>query len=124
MSTIHVSLRPAKGNTLFSFYIRGKGIDHARVASNPREAVDVVRTVTERTDLVFGDLEWFSEFRPNVRMVDKFGEGRVLLVGGSLSLNSHLAKKVLNNDFQMLRTHIPPLVPKVQRFLMIGLIRY
>ena len=51
-------------------------------------------------------------------------EGRVLLVGGSLSLNSHLAKKVLNNDFQMLRTHIPPLVPKVQRFLMIGLIRY
>ncbi|KAH7890340.1 hypothetical protein F5I97DRAFT_1972023 [Phlebopus sp. FC_14] len=30
------------------------------------------------------ELRWSSEYRPNVRMVDKFGAGRVFLVGGTL----------------------------------------
>ena len=38
---------------------------------------------TGRTDIEFGELKCASWWRPNIRMVDKFGEGRVFVAGGN-----------------------------------------
>jgi hypothetical protein len=69
--------------------------------SNPNEIVDIFRTVTERTDLVYGDMIWFSEFRPTARMVHKSGEGRVFVIGGSYLF--HLFS--VDSSVQMPRTY-------------------
>ena len=95
MDTVLVNMRPTrrfKDDTLFAFHIFGKEVPHEKLASNPGEVADLFQKVTGRTDLVYGDLEWFSEFRPNVRMVNKFGEGRVFVAGGPSALNSYIAK--------------------------------
>jgi FAD binding domain len=68
--------------------------------SNPNEIVDIFRTVTERTDL-YGDMIWFSEFRPTARMVHKSGEGRVFVIGGSYLF--HLFS--VDSSVQMPRTY-------------------
>ena len=39
---------------------------------------------TGRTDIEFGELKCASWWRPNIRMVDKFGEGRVFVAGGNI----------------------------------------
>jgi hypothetical protein len=94
MSDILVSLRPVgrnKDDTLFSLTIMGKQIDHAKLVSYPKEIVDLLRKATEHLDLVYGDLVWSSPFKPNVRVVNKFGEGRVFVIGGSFSLDLHHA---------------------------------
>jgi len=75
--------------------------------------------VTKRTDLVFGDLEWFSEFRPKARMVDKFGEGRVFLAGDAAHTHAPTGGQGLNSSIQdafnlswklalILKNHISP----------------
>ncbi|KAJ7237009.1 hypothetical protein C8J57DRAFT_1439250 [Mycena rebaudengoi] len=47
------------------------------------KAKEFIREQTGRADLEFGDFSWLSYFRPNMRMVNKFGEGRAFLVGGA-----------------------------------------
>jgi hypothetical protein len=69
----------------------GKEIDHAKLVSDPKEIVDLLQKATEHLDLVYGDLVWSSPFKPNVRMVNKFGEGRVFVVGGQFPLDPHCA---------------------------------
>jgi hypothetical protein len=90
MSTVLVNLRPTPiehGDTVVTtFQILGQQVDRARLMSDPKEVVNLLLSVTGRTDLVYGDLIWISEFRPNVRMVNKFGEGRVFVAGGSFLL--------------------------------------
>jgi len=102
-STIQVGLRPApikNDDTVFTFQIFGKQVDHSRLMSNPNEVVDIFRTVTERIDLVYGDIIWFSEFRPTARMVHKFGEGRVFVIGDAAHVHSPTGGQGLNSSIQ------------------------
>lgn len=66
----------------YSFMAAGQ-IDHAKVASNREEYIQAFYETTGRTDIEFGDLIWISDFRPNIRMVDRFGTGRVFVGGGT-----------------------------------------
>lgn len=50
----------------------------------PDELVGMFYAVTGRTDIKFGRFDCFSDWRPNVWIVDTFGKGRVFLVGGTL----------------------------------------
>ena len=62
-----------------------------------------MQTVTGRTDLTYGDLIWISEFKPNVRMVNRFGTGRVFVVGGPFQLSPHLTEDFAERYIQMPR---------------------
>ena len=65
--------------------------------------------LTGRKDVEFGELKCASWWRPNIRMVDRFGEGRVFVVGGQSS-SSFLRCSGLTFDTQMRRI---PIVPRV-----------
>ncbi|KAJ3862909.1 FAD binding domain-containing protein [Lentinula novae-zelandiae] len=69
---------------IFTMMITGKELDHAKTASRRDELVKTITFVTERNDIEFGDLIWMSHYRPNIRMVNRFGEGRVFVAGARL----------------------------------------
>lgn len=96
-----VAMRPfeIEDDDRFNFMIGGSEIDHAKTASSREELLKTFYEVSGRTDIEFGELLWmglwrlvqltrkhdmFSDrlIRPNIRMVDRFGEGRVFIVGG------------------------------------------
>lgn len=82
-----IALRPWEGpndddEDRFSFFVAGSELDHAKVASSREELLKSFYETTTRTDVEFGDLIWISNYRPNIRMVDKFGEGRIFVAGG------------------------------------------
>ncbi|PCH36572.1 monooxygenase [Wolfiporia cocos MD-104 SS10] len=75
-----VVLRPTETEGLFWFVVGGS-IDHAKFMTDHDAVIQYMRDYTERTDFEFGKVRFISDFRPNVRMVDKFGVERVFLAG-------------------------------------------
>ncbi|KAK0204607.1 FAD binding domain-containing protein [Desarmillaria ectypa] len=80
-----VSLRPfeIEDDDRYNFMMGGLDFDHDKVASSREELIKLFYEVSGRKDVEFGDLIWMGIWRPNIRMVDKFGEGRVFVAGGS-----------------------------------------
>lgn len=83
----------------FNFMIGGTEIDHVKTASSREELIKTFYEVSSRTDVEFGDVLWMGLWRlvhspqitichiyvlirPNIHMVDRFGEGRIFIVGG------------------------------------------
>ncbi|KAF8835279.1 hypothetical protein BDN67DRAFT_1015679 [Paxillus ammoniavirescens] len=58
------------------------------------------REFTERGDIIFGEFEWLSYFKPNMRVVDKMSEGRVFLAGDSAHVHSPHGGQGLNTGIQ------------------------
>ncbi|THV05565.1 hypothetical protein K435DRAFT_744813 [Dendrothele bispora CBS 962.96] len=81
-----VSLRPCEtDDNLFNFYFTGNEEANKKVLSGGRDAViQTIKEITGRAELQFGELIWLSLWRPNIRMVNKFGEERVFVAGGKL----------------------------------------
>ncbi|KAH9922913.1 uncharacterized protein B0H18DRAFT_1120636 [Fomitopsis serialis] len=76
---LHV--RPTE--TPHCFYVAlGGQIDHKKLESDREEFIKAIYAATDRHDLQFGELRWISEWRPNIRMVNKFREGRGFVAGG------------------------------------------
>ncbi|KAL1726739.1 FAD binding domain-containing protein [Schizophyllum commune] len=76
-----VMLRPceAPDEDKVALYVGGPDIDFERTASSGEEFAKVFYEISGRTDIQFGETLALSTFRPNIRMVDKFGEGRVFI---------------------------------------------
>ncbi|KAL1746389.1 FAD binding domain-containing protein [Schizophyllum fasciatum] len=55
---------------------------------------------TGRTDIEFGDMKVASWWRPNIRMVDKFGEGRVFVAGDAAHTHSPTGGQGMNSSIQ------------------------
>ncbi|KAJ3846283.1 FAD binding domain-containing protein [Lentinula lateritia] len=96
-----VFLIPAEiDNNIFTMMITGKELDHAKTASGRDELVKTITLVTERNDIEFGDLIWMSHYRPNIRMVNKFGEGRVFVAGDAAHVHSPAGGQGTNSGVQ------------------------
>ncbi|GAV99129.1 protein [Lentinula edodes] len=80
--------------------IKSKELDHAKTASGRDELVKTITFVTERNDIEFGDLIWMSHYRPNIRMVNKFGEGRVFVAGDAAHVHSPAGGQGTNSGVQ------------------------
>ncbi|EEB94844.1 hypothetical protein MPER_06279 [Moniliophthora perniciosa FA553] len=63
----------------------GSGLD---VENIQKDAIFRHISETIGREIEFGDLIWAGVWRPNVRMVDKFGEGRVFVVGDAAHVHS------------------------------------
>ncbi|KZP26592.1 hypothetical protein FIBSPDRAFT_918099 [Athelia psychrophila] len=96
-----VSLRPAEDptDTLFTYSIWGKEVDYKKLASDRSALLDLLRAATGRPDLAF-DIVSVAEFGPNVRMVNKFGEGRVFVAGDAAHVHSPTGGQGLNSSIQ------------------------
>lgn len=88
--SLSLSLRPVHGSPLkYNFFIRGAEMDLDKVASSTLEELTTfARELSGIQDLEFGELVWIGHWKPNIRMVDKFGEGRVFIAGGGLPLST------------------------------------
>ncbi|KAI0314589.1 FAD binding domain-containing protein [Amylostereum chailletii] len=83
----------------FGIGITGQNFDPTDLAE-PDRVKDFIRNETGRIDLEFGDFTWLSYFKPNMRMVNKFQEGRVFVVGDAAHVHSPTGGQGLNCSVQ------------------------
>ncbi|KAI0084950.1 FAD binding domain-containing protein [Irpex rosettiformis] len=88
----------------FTLMVGGKDADFATLATSHEALLKFVYEVTNRSpdELQFGETRSFSEFRPNIRLADRYSEGHVFLVGDAAHLN--LAWKLS----LVVKHHAPP----------------
>ncbi|KAJ3892703.1 FAD binding domain-containing protein [Lentinula edodes] len=87
-------------DNVFTFIISGKEIDHAKTASGRDELVKTIASITDRKDIEFGKLVWISNYRPSIRMVNKFGDGRVFVAGDAAHVHSPAGGQGTNSGVQ------------------------
>ncbi|KAJ7769132.1 FAD binding domain-containing protein [Mycena maculata] len=64
------------------------------------EFVEEFYRVIGRRDIKFGAMPWVSSFKPSMRMVDKFGVGRVFVAGDAAHCHSPTGGQGLNSSVQ------------------------
>ncbi|ESK84498.1 putative monooxygenase [Moniliophthora roreri MCA 2997] len=93
-----VTLRPCEiDDDSFNFVAGGADLDLENINSDM-----IFRHISQTIgrELEFGDLIWAGVWRPNIRMVDKFGEGRVFVVGDAAHVHSPTGGQGLNSGIQ------------------------
>ncbi|KAJ7115891.1 FAD binding domain-containing protein [Mycena epipterygia] len=96
-----ISLRPTEVPFMCNFLLSGSDIDHAYIVEHPEALASIfVQYTGGRRDLVFGDVVWLSHYRPNIRMVDKFGVGRVFVAGDAAHVHSITGGQGMNTGIQ------------------------
>ncbi|PCH36612.1 monooxygenase [Wolfiporia cocos MD-104 SS10] len=99
MSTRMLMLRQTEEKELYQLLGAGQ-IDHARVASNREDLIRFLREASDRNDFELTEIVWLSEYTPNIRMVNKFGEGRVFIAGDAAHVHSPTGGQGLNSSVQ------------------------
>ncbi|TFY58683.1 hypothetical protein EVJ58_g6268 [Rhodofomes roseus] len=98
-STLFCMMRPTENLNCFYVIIGGQ-IDFEKLQSNKEEFVKTIRAATDRQDLKFGELRWITDWRPNIRMANKFGEGRGFVAGDAAHVHSPTGGQGLNSSVQ------------------------
>ncbi|KAJ3843773.1 hypothetical protein F5878DRAFT_687172 [Lentinula raphanica] len=78
----------------------GEGEMNASTTEGRDALVRIIHEMSGRKDLIFGDLIGMGVWRPNIRMVDKFGTGRVWIAGDAAHVHSLTGGQGLNSGVQ------------------------
>ncbi|KAK0436890.1 FAD binding domain-containing protein [Armillaria borealis] len=119
MTTKSVTIRPSEDPTAnkYQFFVSGHQIDATEIASGRDAFIKEFYAISGRTDIEFGELVWISNFRgvfsrreyvrityvsyrPNIRMVDKYGSGRAFVAGDAAHVHSPSGGQGLNSGIQ------------------------
>ncbi|KAL1672846.1 FAD binding domain-containing protein [Schizophyllum commune] len=97
-----VMMRPSEDQDLnrLALMVGGPDIDNEKTASSREEFIKVFQEISGRSDIEFGELVTLGVFRPNIRMVDRFGEGRVFVVGDAAHTHSPTGGQGMNSCVQ------------------------
>ncbi|KAH9479456.1 Flavin-dependent monooxygenase [Psilocybe cubensis] len=100
-SNVMISLRGTETPKLFNFVVGGKKINHTELSN---DVANLKRCFMENTgtrpDLKFTEIPWMSHYRPNIRMVQKFGYGRVYVAGDAGHVHSPTGGQGVNTGIQ------------------------
>ncbi|TFY54307.1 hypothetical protein EVJ58_g8943 [Rhodofomes roseus] len=99
INTAGVMMMPTERPGWFSFMLKAAA-DEEKLLVDRDALVEVLYKQVGRKDLVFGQVEALSLYRPNIRVVDKFSEGRVFLAGDAAHVHSPAGGQGLNSGAQ------------------------
>ncbi|KAG1743424.1 FAD binding domain-containing protein [Suillus lakei] len=96
-----VSLRPTDeiGEDGWHFFILRHDIDMTKLSQNEELIFETISSMSPMK-ITFNKLVCSSEYRANVRMVDKFSEGRIFLAGDAAHIHSPTGGQGLNSSVQ------------------------
>ncbi|KIJ58096.1 hypothetical protein HYDPIDRAFT_44627 [Hydnomerulius pinastri MD-312] len=100
--TSRVVLRPTDevGPDGFQFFVfSGKNYDVKEMLHDQDLLMKCISEVTT-AKVRLNELKWISEFRPNIRVVEKFDVGRVFVVGDAAHVHSPTGGQGLNSSVQ------------------------
>ncbi|KAF9002995.1 monooxygenase [Cyathus striatus] len=101
LHTKMVFLRPSgQDPEVYNFVITGVDLSHVTETFGREDLISAMEEITERKDLVFGDIRWINNYRPNVRMVEKFHVGRVFIAGDAAHCHSPAGGQGMNSSSQ------------------------
>ncbi|ESK91110.1 putative monooxygenase [Moniliophthora roreri MCA 2997] len=90
-----------KDEKTMAFFLLGGGqVDVEGVAANPERIVDMIHDISGRKGIEFGALYQHAIWSANVRMANKFGEGRVFIVGDAAHVHSPAGGQGMNSSVQ------------------------
>ncbi|KII91041.1 hypothetical protein PLICRDRAFT_174374 [Plicaturopsis crispa FD-325 SS-3] len=99
-----VFLRPTApelgDNTMFSFVLRGDDVNYEKCAADPNALFECLVRKTGRTELVLKEVVNSAFWRPNIRMVDRFSQGRAFVAGDAAHVHSPTGGQGLNSSIQ------------------------
>ncbi|MFF3575097.1 FAD-dependent monooxygenase [Nocardia jiangxiensis] len=91
-----IALTPLAGRNLFQF-----AAPLAQDAEPTRAVLqDALDRVSGRTDLIVGEPEWSTVWRPNIRLAQRFRDGRVFLAGDAAHAHPPTGGQGLNTGVQ------------------------
>jgi 2-polyprenyl-6-methoxyphenol hydroxylase-like FAD-dependent oxidoreductase len=96
-----LSLRPTDevGEDGWQFFLYGHELDIPRIAQSEELAFETIASLIP-TEITFTKVVWMSDFRANIRMVNKFSEGRVFVAGDAAHVHSPTGGQGLNSGIQ------------------------
>lgn len=71
------------GSKRFFFGLADDSLSDAELPSTKEDIIRMFERLSGRDDLKLGELVWSGTWRPNIRMVETFKQGRVFLSGGN-----------------------------------------
>ncbi|KAF7798988.1 hypothetical protein EIP86_010217 [Pleurotus ostreatoroseus] len=92
--------RPTEDEGVFSVLIVGSDVDYPTLVQDHQALFNHIKKVTNRKELEFGKVKYVTEWRPNIRMADKFGEGRVFIAGDAAHVHPPSGGQGLNSSVQ------------------------
>ncbi|OBZ66925.1 Pentachlorophenol 4-monooxygenase [Grifola frondosa] len=100
-ATAIVVLRPTEyDDNSFAIVTGSKDVDNQTLLKDREALIRLIHSTTNRDDLVIGEFRSMSDFRPNIRMVDRFGAGRGFVVGDAAHTHSPTGGQGLNSSVQ------------------------
>ncbi|KAG2035884.1 FAD binding domain-containing protein [Suillus americanus] len=96
-----LSLRPTDevGEDGWQFFLYGHELDTTKIAQSEELVFETIASFIP-TEITFTKLVWMSDFRANIRMVNKFSEGRVFVAGDAAHVHSPTGGQGLNSGVQ------------------------
>lgn len=92
-------LSPHTPSTRFGLGILGQGFDPKDI-STPEKVVAFIKEQIGLQNLEFGEFTWLSYFKPNMRLVNRFRQGRAFVVGDAAHVHSPAGGQGMNNSVQ------------------------
>ncbi|KAJ7703976.1 FAD binding domain-containing protein [Mycena rosella] len=87
-------------STMFNFMFTGRSEHLMNKALTSDEFAEEFYSLTGRRDVKFGEATWMSNYRPNIRMVDRMHQGRVFVAGDAAHCHSPAGGQGLNSSVQ------------------------
>ncbi|KAJ7685926.1 FAD binding domain-containing protein [Mycena rosella] len=87
-------------STMFNFMLKGRSEHLMNKTLTSDEFAEEFYSLTDRRDVKFGEAAWMSNYRPNIRMVDKMHQGRVFVAGDAAHCHSPAGGQGLNSSVQ------------------------
>ncbi|ESK91097.1 putative monooxygenase [Moniliophthora roreri MCA 2997] len=88
------------GKQMTFFLLGGTQVDLEDVAANPERIINMLHDISGRKGIEFGALYQHAIWSANVRMANKFGEGRVFIVGDAAHVHSPTGGQGMNSGVQ------------------------